>query len=268
MVREADLVSYLPPFMAEYKEINLTLTAENPEFTLAWKAADRVLKNEFIVTADEYGIARFEALLGIRPDPGDGLEERRARLLYRWYTSYPYTWRMLLQKLASIPGAAGRYTIANNFGEGYEVFVCLYTDSSSIGSEVEYTLEFMLPANIIAWVTYEIPEGSAAVYAGGVLEEVEILELCEVENLFLISEGVVYAGGATEETDILELRDSLSPYAFRVTEKGHLLVTADSEEKVGFRIDGNGHLIVDSDLVENADRYRINEAGHLVYRME
>ena len=56
MIREVDLVSYLPPFLAEYQETNLTLTAENPEFALVWKAADRVLTNEFIVTADEYGI--------------------------------------------------------------------------------------------------------------------------------------------------------------------------------------------------------------------
>ena len=32
MIREVDLVSYLPPFVGEYKETNLALTAENPEF--------------------------------------------------------------------------------------------------------------------------------------------------------------------------------------------------------------------------------------------
>ena len=31
MIREVDLVSYLPPFMAEYQEDKVTLTAENPE---------------------------------------------------------------------------------------------------------------------------------------------------------------------------------------------------------------------------------------------
>lgn len=43
MIREVDLVSYLPPFIAEYRETNLTLTAENPEFMLVWQAADRTL---------------------------------------------------------------------------------------------------------------------------------------------------------------------------------------------------------------------------------
>ena len=45
VAREVDLLSYLPPFMAEFKEIAVTLDAENPEFVLVWKAADRVLQN-------------------------------------------------------------------------------------------------------------------------------------------------------------------------------------------------------------------------------
>ena len=54
MIREIDLVSYLPPFIAGFKEISATLEAENPEFLLVWRAADQVLKNEFIETSDEY----------------------------------------------------------------------------------------------------------------------------------------------------------------------------------------------------------------------
>lgn len=44
MTKTVDLVSYLPPFMADFKEISVTLEAENPEFVLVWKAADRVLQ--------------------------------------------------------------------------------------------------------------------------------------------------------------------------------------------------------------------------------
>lgn len=34
MIREVDLVSYLPPFMQSYKEPVAALEAENPEFSL------------------------------------------------------------------------------------------------------------------------------------------------------------------------------------------------------------------------------------------
>ena len=91
MTREIDLVSYLPPFLAEFKEIAVTLEAENPEFVLVWNAAERVLKNEFIETADEYGISRFEKLLHIFPSTEDTLESRRARVQIRWFSSIPYT---------------------------------------------------------------------------------------------------------------------------------------------------------------------------------
>lgn len=104
MIREVDLVSYLPPFVAEYKETDLTLTAENPEFVLVWKAADRALKNEFISTADEYGISRFEKILHILPSRDDTLEIRRARVQTKWFTTLPYTWKMFVQKVIGICG--------------------------------------------------------------------------------------------------------------------------------------------------------------------
>ena len=89
MVREVDLVSYLPPFLADFKEIRLTLEAENPEFVLLWKASDQVLQNELIATADEFGISRFEKLLGIFPETGDSLEVRRTRVQNRWSLQGP-----------------------------------------------------------------------------------------------------------------------------------------------------------------------------------
>ncbi len=104
MIREVDLISYLPPFIAEYKETNVTLTAENPEFILVWEAAERVLKNEFIETADEYGISKFEKLLSIIPLKEDTIQIRRARVQAGWFIRLPYTWRMLLQKLTEICG--------------------------------------------------------------------------------------------------------------------------------------------------------------------
>ena len=81
MIREVDLVSYLPPYLQEYnQETVAALEAENPEFRLIWEASDRVLYNEFIATADEYGISRFEKILNILPSKEDTLESRRARV--------------------------------------------------------------------------------------------------------------------------------------------------------------------------------------------
>ena len=104
VAREVDLLSYLPPFMAEFKEIAVTLDAENPEFVLVWKAADRVLQNEFIETADEYGISRFEKILNILPSKEDTLESRRSRVFARWFNTIPYTLKALIAKLEALCG--------------------------------------------------------------------------------------------------------------------------------------------------------------------
>ena len=114
-MREVDLVSYLPPFLAEYKEVNMALAAEKPEFGLIWEAADRMLRNEFIMSADEYGISRFEKILNILPSVSDSLENRRARVQNRWFNTAPYTIRTLALKLAELLGGDHNFSIWSDF---------------------------------------------------------------------------------------------------------------------------------------------------------
>ena len=131
MIREVDLVSYLPPFLAEYQETNLTLTAENPEFALVWKAADQVLTNEFIATADEYGISRFEKLLGIFPSKGEELESRRQKVQLKWAATLPYTLKHLQEVLASVLGAGG-FEIDIPQLQEYKLYVSLINKTDEI----------------------------------------------------------------------------------------------------------------------------------------
>ena len=154
MIRGVDLVSYLPPFMAGYKEIGATLTAEDPEFVLVWEAADRVLKNEFIATADSYGISRFEGILGLIPSEQDTLEIRRKRVSARWAAKLPYTWRMLLERLASLCGEnAFKVSVPVMGGYGIEVSVSIDTSTEPLLYEVQQMLEGYLPANLTYKVT-------------------------------------------------------------------------------------------------------------------
>lgn len=146
MIREVDLVSYLPPFVAEYKETDLTLTAENPEFVLVWKAADRALKNEFISTADEYGISRFEKILHILPSRDDTLEIRRARVQTKWFTALPYTWKMFVQKIAEICGSDCLIEYSENGCYMIRLKACIELQWQ-IDSLIDL-LEGMLPCNI------------------------------------------------------------------------------------------------------------------------
>lgn len=157
MIREVDLVSYLPPFIAGYKETSLTLAAENPEFDLAWKAADRALKNEFIATADEYGISRFEKILGIYPADTDTIEDRRMKVQNRWFNATPYTIRMLAVKMTELLGDAHCFSIGADFEEAYGLKVTVHNtedprfDNSHM-ENIRYLMEVMVPLNIRCWL--------------------------------------------------------------------------------------------------------------------
>ena len=147
MTREVDLVSYLPPFLAEFKEIAVTLEAENPEFVLVWNAAERVLQNEFIETADEYGISRFEKVIGLVPSNEDTIESRRARIMSKWLSTLPYTLKILIKNLTVLCG--GNDFKVNADFNNYNIRVTTHLRLYSQVQELKELLERMIPANIV-----------------------------------------------------------------------------------------------------------------------
>jgi len=170
MIREVDLMNYLPLFMQDFKEIQVTFEAENPEFILVWTAADETLKNEFIETADEYGISRFESILGILPYDEDTLESRRARVAARWFNTIPYTMKSLLAKLKTICGDTD-FTLTHDFETGYTLTLVTNLENYGQVEELEAVLVSWLPANINFVSLNEIPCSSSgnALFGGGIV---------------------------------------------------------------------------------------------------
>lgn len=146
MTKEVDLVSYLPPFMQEYEALTETLEAENPEFSLLWEAAGRVRKNAFVATADEYGIGRLERILGVLPDKGETLEERRTKLLMKYNLRLPYTFSFLKSILDSAIGGES-YTI-ERFYEIYQLKICIINQDICQIRNIYDVVEGLLPGNM------------------------------------------------------------------------------------------------------------------------
>lgn len=214
MIREVDLVSYLPPFMQNYKETVAALDAENPEFLVIWKATDKVLYNHFISTADEYGLSRFEKLLGIFPTSEDTLESRRSRVQSKWFNTIPYTLTVLLQKLTVLCGDTS-FVFTNNFKDGYTI--TLITDLELYGQveELEYIINTMMPENIDVDSRNNIPcraEGSA-LFGGGIC----YIKTFTITNDFIESYGIkgsTLVGGGTVQTDMVQVStDFLEHYS-------------------------------------------------------
>ena len=199
MIREVDLVSYLPLFMAEYPEIAVTLEAENPEFVLVWNAQNRVLYNEFIATADEYGISRFEKILKILPSSEDTLESRRSKVQARWFNAIPYTMKTFIAKLISLCGE-NNFVLVKDF-DYYRIYLQTYLELFGQVEELENIINTMLPANIVVDSQNSIPncgaEGNA--YAAGGIISVETFFITNDENGYhVIAGAALFGGGITD----------------------------------------------------------------------
>ena len=147
MIREVNLLSFLPEFVQEYREIKHIMNSEQTEIQKLEDETEIIKNNQFILSCDIDGIARFENLLGITPKPDDTLDARKSRVITRWNDSIPYTYKGLKEKLNVMCGE-GNYLLIPSFNEyGLEIVVSL--PLSDQADELDYMLSYMIPANIV-----------------------------------------------------------------------------------------------------------------------
>ena len=103
------LINYLPYVVRDYAEFKGISEAEQPEFESAWDSSDDLLNNQFISTAGNLGLSRWEKILGITPKGTDTLEDRRFRILTRLNEELPYTLPQLRNILETLCGS-GNYS--------------------------------------------------------------------------------------------------------------------------------------------------------------
>ena len=146
-MKEVDLISWLPKYLQEYKELIEIMNVENPEIDFLNDEIDTLLKNQFILTCDEKGISRFEKLLGITPSIDDDLQGRITRVLSRWNDSIPYTYKGLIQKLNILCGE-GNYEL-NLINDEYRLELSVFLLFGSQIQELKHMLSYMIPANLV-----------------------------------------------------------------------------------------------------------------------
>ncbi len=141
-----NLLSYLPDFMQEYREIRRIMESEEPEFKILWNLFKKVFNNQFIQYCDEDGISKFEEMLGLHRYENDTLEIRIFRVLTYWNDQIPYTWRVLVNRMNQLCGI-GNYELKPNFNN-YELGVTTKFDDSKKYDELNNMLKTILPANL------------------------------------------------------------------------------------------------------------------------
>lgn len=150
MAREVDILSYLPPILREIKELQKIAEIENVSLEQVWSRVEAAFKNQFVMDADENGIARYERILKLTAGGTETLETRRFRVLARFQEQAPYTNRVVKKLLDNLLGE-GKYTYERNTAEKW-LRVRLELIVARQFEVVELLLERVTPQNMVLTV--------------------------------------------------------------------------------------------------------------------
>lgn len=169
---DVKLLDYLPTFLREYREFGAIANAEEPELQRFSTMSLKLLKNQFIATADEDGIAEFEKILGILPQSNEPLESRRSRVMSRWFSEIPYTLRTLILKLKALCGE-GNFSVEENY-DFYEIKIKTELELLGQVDELPRIFESIIPCNMRVFSENTISASTAGSFGvGGVVSVTE-----------------------------------------------------------------------------------------------
>ena len=103
---EHSLLEYLPAHMQRIEEIKQIINTEQVEIDFLLSEIQNILKNQFVTTANENGVSRYESILKILPKANENLEERKFRILLRLKERAFYTLPAVAEQIENICGVS------------------------------------------------------------------------------------------------------------------------------------------------------------------
>lgn len=146
MARKADVLSYLPPVLQDVYEMQAAAQAENSELSRLWQGAEDAMNDQFIDSATENGVSRWEKMLLLYPKDTDTLPERKFRVQSVLSGRLPFTVWALREQLDSLCGP-GNYELTVDHAN-FKVTVFLALAAQENYDTVCELLQKMLPANL------------------------------------------------------------------------------------------------------------------------
>lgn len=141
---DRQLARYLPPFLRPVRDYKAVLDSEQAEIERLWDGCQKALGDQFIRTASEYGIGRWEKMLRISPRGTQTPDERRFAVSSRFMEALPFTLPLFRRALDALCGKDG-YSFSV---DGLTVTVALALANKSNFDDVAAFLERALPANL------------------------------------------------------------------------------------------------------------------------
>ena len=149
---KAEISAALPPTLQGIRELMRICRIEQPEFAAVWPDIERVLAEQYPLICSEYGLSRWEKLLGLLPGNNAGKEERLQAIFFRLNEQLPFTFARLRQLIALIV-PENEYSI-EFFDEEKRFVIRLSLYCKKVERLLSDLLRRTLPANILwelAW---------------------------------------------------------------------------------------------------------------------
>ena len=146
MQNERFLIDYLPPFMQRFQEIQQIMKGEQPEIDNLWGSCQNTLDDQFVMSATENGVKRWEKIVGITPKSTDTLDERKFRIISKMNQELPYTIAKLKESLTTLCGEGG-FSVDLQ-AQNYHIDVKLALSNKNNYNDIIDLLTKMLPANL------------------------------------------------------------------------------------------------------------------------
>lgn len=142
------LIDFLPPEISKIQDFKVVMDVETDELEDLEKGQKRILYENFIDTATDYGISHKEKLFKIRADKSiESLEFRKLRIKNRKMDKMPVTHRALEYKLKTLFGE-GNYKVEVINNE-YILKVEINTFDWNAFNEIVDNFRYIIPCNII-----------------------------------------------------------------------------------------------------------------------
>ena len=143
----AKINSYYPDIIKDIREFKVLAEAQDNSLSLIYDALENIMDDQFIETAKNYGVARLEKIVKIKPKDTDTIEERKFKLLAKYNENIPFTKSRLIELLDTLCGNDGYVLEINNNQFSLNVKVELKQKKNV--QAVEETLERIIPINMV-----------------------------------------------------------------------------------------------------------------------
>ena len=164
---KGEVSNFMPDYYKGVYEMEKLLEAEDFILGGVGKEQMRILYNEYVMPADLQGVQIFENQLGIVPDVGDSLEERKQTILIHMLPPQPITKKFMQNFLKNM-----NLPVGFNVNHSERVAI-INGERANLNDakikQLQYILNVYLPANMGKKIRLDLPnlKSSGMLYLGG-----------------------------------------------------------------------------------------------------